>query len=225
MCTELAELADSPTLAFVVLRLAHARSLCDEAGRRRGRRPPRFGVASLRRRRSRLRPRRSSATHGASSSPDGSNAWWPPSGRQSSTHERRCLTGAPCGEAQRFGGATSSRRCPRTRSATLLWSVCLLAVGALRACAQTASGRHRQECHQWQQQQPSPRELSSARFVSRSFEKRWRAALDVAELPVSTGRRPQQRTRSFGGHPVAELTEALRLWIRENAEADVTFRA
>lgn len=102
----------------------------------------------------------------------------------------------------------------------------LLAVDALRACAADGiSPSSSREYIRWRQQQPAPSELPSAQFIFRCFEDRWTAALDVAELPVQTGRRAQQRNPSTHGYSAAEVTASLELWLAASPGDDLTFRA
>jgi hypothetical protein len=102
----------------------------------------------------------------------------------------------------------------------------LLAVDALRACAADGERPSSPRAYaRWREQQPSPTELPSARFIGRCFEQRWGAALVAAELPISAGRQAQQRNASTRGYSDAELIAALRSWF-ENARPDhPTFRA
>jgi len=102
----------------------------------------------------------------------------------------------------------------------------LVAVDALHACA--ADGiwpSSPTDYTAWRDQQPLPAEVPSAQFISRCFEDRWSAALDVAGLPMSAGRRSQQRNPVTGGYSVAELTDALRLWLSHADHNELTFRS
>jgi hypothetical protein len=102
----------------------------------------------------------------------------------------------------------------------------LVAVDALHACAADGvSPSSPGDYSGWREQQPLPNELPSVQFISRCFEDRWSAALDVAELPVPTGRRAQQRNPSTHGYLLAELATSLRLWLADSAGDDLTFRA
>jgi len=77
----------------------------------------------------------------------------------------------------------------------------------------------------WRQQQAHPEERPSAEFIAAAFENRWSAALLAAGLPITPGRRAQQRNIQTGGYSSQEMATALNTWLAETTGVDFTFRA
>lgn len=101
----------------------------------------------------------------------------------------------------------------------------LTCVHALRACAADADVVETPEGYErWRLSLPRPSDWPSAATILGQFE-RWTTAVSAAGEMVSPGRRSNQRHAVDGGFTNDALLAAVRGWIADDHDSDLTFEA